>query len=102
MRQTRSRIAIVGMTALILMGSVLRLAAQTDSAPAEQAQSSLKPGNPEPVSIPHLYWHLLMYQNHLDTAAAEREKQSENGEWLRNNIQQKLEFTDADFIPVRE
>lgn len=52
-------------------------------------------------SVPHLYWHFLMYQNHLDRAAAAHEKQGKNGNWLRNHFQQRLGFTDEQFAPVR-
>jgi hypothetical protein len=52
-------------------------------------------------SVPHLYWHFLMYQNHLDRAAAAHEKQGKNGKWLRNHFQQRLGFTDEQFAPVR-
>ena len=54
------------------------------------------------VSTPHLYWHLLIYQQHLDSVAAEREKQGRDGSWLRNYLQKKLGFTDFEFAPVRE
>lgn len=67
-----------------------------------QSTVPITPGTPTPVSLPHLYWHLLMYQNHLDSAAAANEKQGKDGSWLRGHIQQKLEFTDAEFAPVRE
>ncbi|HLJ29311.1 MAG TPA: hypothetical protein VKY85_21570 [Candidatus Angelobacter sp.] len=52
-------------------------------------------------SVPHLYWHFLMYQNHLDRAAAAHEKQGKDGSWLRNHFQQRLGFTDEQFAPVR-
>ena len=42
------------------------------------------------------------YQQHLDSVAAEREKQGRDGSWLRNYLQKKLGFTDFEFAPVRE
>ncbi len=68
---------------------------QTTSAPVIQ-------GTPTRASLPHLYWHLLMYQNHLDRKAAENEKQGKEAAWLRNHLQQRLGFTDAEFAPIRE
>jgi hypothetical protein len=56
---------------------------------------------PRPASVPHLYWHFLMYQNHLDRAAAAHEKQGKDGKWLRNHLQQRLGFTDSQFAPIR-
>lgn len=67
-----------------------------------QAASPMTPGTPTPVSLPHLYWHLLMYQNHLDSAAAANEKKGKDGSWLRGHIQQKLGFTDSEFTSMRE
>jgi hypothetical protein len=62
----------------------------------------ITPGTPTTLSLPHLYWHLLMYQNHLDSAAAANEKQGKDGSWLREHIQQRIGITDAEFTPVRE
>jgi len=59
-------------------------------------------GTPTRASLPHLYWHLLMYQNHLDKTAADREKQGKEAAWLRNHLQEWLGFTDAEFAPIRE
>lgn len=53
------------------------------------------------VSLPHLYWHFLMYQNHLDQVAAQRMASGKNGSWLSNHFEQKLGFTDAQFAVVR-
>jgi len=53
------------------------------------------------VSLPHLYWHFLMYQNHLDQAAAQHEANGKDGTWLSNHFEQKLGFTDAQFAIVR-
>jgi hypothetical protein len=53
------------------------------------------------VSLPHLYWHFLLYQNHLDRVAATREQQGKNGKWLRDHFQKRLAFTDTQFAAVR-
>ena len=52
-------------------------------------------------SLPHLYWHFLLYQNHLDSVAAKREKQGKDGGALRTHFQKKLGFTDGQFQIVR-
>jgi hypothetical protein len=53
------------------------------------------------VSLPHLYWHLLMWQNHLDQAAADHEKAGKNGTWLRTHLETELGFNDVEFASVR-
>jgi hypothetical protein len=52
--------------------------------------------------LSHLYWHFLLYQAHLDKAAAAREQQGRDGSWLRNHYQQRLGFTDSEYALVRE
>jgi hypothetical protein len=54
-----------------------------------------------PLSVPHLYWHFLAYQNHLDTKAAAVAVDGKDGTGLRNLLQKKLGFSDADFAPIR-
>jgi len=54
------------------------------------------------VSLPHLYWHFLIYQHHLDQLAVEHEKQGLDGNWLRSYLQTKLSMTDEQFQPIRE
>jgi hypothetical protein len=67
---------------------------QTGQTPAQNA--------PMTVSLPHLYWHLLEYQNHLDLVADKLEKQGKDGTALRRTIQTKADFSDGEFAPVRE
>ena len=52
--------------------------------------------------LPHLYWHFLIYQHHLDQLAIEHEKQGKDGEWLHTYLQTKLSLTDEEFQPIRE
>jgi len=66
-------------------------------APKQAASSTPK----QPVPLAHLYWHFLMYQNHLDRAAVLHEQQGKNGAWLRDHFQKRLAFTDAQFTAVR-
>jgi hypothetical protein len=84
------------------------------AAPSTSAQSTLAvpcqylEGNsacassPKTVPLPHLYWHFLMYQNHLDQFADKLEKQGKDGEPFRQSIQNKVGFSDEEFVPVRE
>lgn len=65
-----------------------------------QAQSGAAP-KLQPLSLPHLYWHFLIYVNVLDRKAAEMTTQGKNGNWLRNDLQTKLQFSDTDFAPIR-
>jgi hypothetical protein len=52
-------------------------------------------------SLPHLYWHFLIFQSHLDGAAAQSEKEGKDGTWLRDHLQRQLNFSDAQFDCVR-
>lgn len=54
-----------------------------------------------PVPLPHLYWHFLVLQNHLDRVAAARARQGEDASGLRNFYQDRLGFSDAQYAPVR-
>lgn len=70
------------------------------------AQQSPQPSNGgtsqlTPVSLPHLYWHFLVYLNFLDTKADELTAQGKSSDWLRNDLQTRLGFSDADFAPIR-
>jgi hypothetical protein len=51
--------------------------------------------------LPHLYWHFLVYQNHLDSKAAAITVEGQDGNGMRNLLQKKLGFSDADFAPIR-
>jgi hypothetical protein len=55
----------------------------------------------QPFSLPHLYWHFLIYVSVLDKKADERAAQGQEGEWLRKDLQNRLQFSDADFAPIR-
>jgi hypothetical protein len=56
---------------------------------------------PKPVSLAHLYWHFLIYQNFLDTKAAELAAQGKSGDSMRNDLQSRLGFSDGDYAPIR-
>jgi hypothetical protein len=55
-----------------------------------------------PVPVPHLYWHFLILQNHLDRVAATHEQRGEDGSALRTYYQTRIGFTDSQFAKVRE
>lgn len=65
------------------------------------AQQAANSAQTKSVPLPHLYWHLLEWQNHLDSTAAAHEKNGQDGTWLRTYLQNKLRFTDSEFAPVR-
>jgi hypothetical protein len=54
-----------------------------------------------PAPYSHVYMHFLLYQNHLDKAAADREKVGKDGAWLRDHFQKKLGFTPEEFALIR-
>jgi hypothetical protein len=66
-----------------------------------QQQPSRKPLQVRPVSLAHLYWHFLVYQNHLDTKAAATTVGGRDGTGMRNLLQKQLGCSDADFAPIR-
>ncbi len=52
--------------------------------------------------LSHIYMHFLLYQNHLDKAAEEREKEGKDGSSLRDHLQKAVGFTPSEFSLVRE
>jgi hypothetical protein len=54
-----------------------------------------------PVSLSHLYWHFLVYQNHLDTKAADLGAHGKDGSGLRNLLQKKAGLSDTEYAPIR-
>jgi hypothetical protein len=52
------------------------------------------------VPLSHLYWHFLVYQNHLDQTAAQMEKEGKSGTLVRSFIQTKLNMSDTRFEPI--
>lgn len=72
-----------------------QLASPSTTSPAETAPEL------KPLSLPDLYWQFLLYLNFLDTRAAALQAQGKDGAWLRNDLQTRLHFSDADFAPIR-
>jgi hypothetical protein len=83
-------------------GTSMPLDRRSLSGVTQDANSSGLSLKHSPPSLPHLYWHFLLYQNHLDRAAAAHEQQRKDGNWLRNHFQQRLNFSDAQFAIVRQ
>lgn len=67
-------------------------ALQSQPSPSSQLQ---------PVSLPHLYWHFLIHQSELDAFAAKLTAKGQDGQALRNDMQTRLGFSDADYAPIR-
>jgi len=92
---------------ILAIVSSLQFGAAAPQAASQSQPSGARPAEsqgyaqPRPVSLPHLYWHFLAYQHHLDEAAAEHEKQGKNGQWLRDYLRVKLGFDEDEFAPVR-
>ena len=55
----------------------------------------------KPVPLAHLYWHFLIYQNMLDTKADALDVQGKDGSRLRAHMQNRLNFSDAEFASIR-
>lgn len=70
--------------------------------PAPQHPLSRKPSQIRPVPVEHLYWYFLLFQNHIDTRAAELDAQGKNGTVVRNHLQRSLGWSDADFTPIHD
>jgi hypothetical protein len=93
-----SRRAVTLLT-IVLMCTWLHTAAAQSIPAQQQAPSGLF--QPRPVSLAHLYWHFLVYQNHLDAMAADEEAHGKNGTWMRSHLQTRLGLSDAEFAHVR-
>jgi len=84
-----------------LMMCVLSHSAMGQTISAQQLASSKVHLQQRPVSLAHLYWHFLLYQNHLDTKATDLGVQGKDSSPMHNHLQKKLGFSDADYAPVR-
>jgi hypothetical protein len=90
----------------ILLGFMLTMCASLhpamgQSAPVQPLQPSSKPSQIKPVSLAHLYWHFLAYQNHLDTKSADLGAHGKDGSIMHNHMQKKLGFSDIDYAAIR-
>ena len=96
----QNKVAVSTLMPSILLAIICTHAAVT-SAQQTQPASSTTAAAPIPVSVPHLYWHFLIYVSVLDSTAANMTAQGQDGSWLRNDLQTRLQFSDADFAPIR-
>jgi hypothetical protein len=69
---------------------------------AQLQRPSSRQSQHKPVPLAHLYGHFLVYQNQLDTKAAELEAQGKDGSWLHNHLQQSLGLSDVEFAQIRQ
>lgn len=81
-----------------MLSACALLQAMGQSVPTQPVSGA--PFQPKPVSIPHLYWHFLAYQQHLDEAAAAREKQGKEGQPLRDSLQNELGFSSSEYAQI--
>jgi hypothetical protein len=86
---------------VMLLSCTLLYPAMGQSTPAQRQRPPRSLTPPRPLSLAHLYWHFLFYQNHLDTKAAVLDSQGKKGSLMRNHLQQKLGLSDADFALIR-
>src|SRR5262249_31559410 len=80
----RPRLRLAGLIAL--MGWLCLLANLPVYGQATPA--SLQAGQNGRAPLSHLYWHFLVYQNHLDKTAAAREQRGRAGSWWANHSRQ--------------
>jgi hypothetical protein len=69
--------------------------------PAVAATASHTPSQLKPLSLPHLYWHFLIHQADVDAFVAKRQATGQNSNALRNDLQSRLGFSDAEYAPIR-
>jgi hypothetical protein len=97
MQTNRSTGIILSVLLALLCQGHLGVAQQ---AGAQQTQPSHTP-KLQPLSVPHLYWHFLIYLNVLDRKADEFTAHGKDHGWLRNDLQTRLQFSDTEFAPIR-
>jgi hypothetical protein len=86
----------------LLLSLLLVSCAWPHQAMGQSAQTQPNaPSQLKPLSLPQLYWSFLSYQNHLDTLAAQLQAKGQDAGWMRDDLQKKLGFSDADFTPIR-
>lgn len=91
------RIASLPLLVLLLalcLSRQLALGQQTQSQPNISSQL-------QPVPLRHLYWHFLIHQSDLDAFAAKLNAEGRGGESIRDILQRRLGFSDADYAPIR-
>jgi hypothetical protein len=97
----RRNVQIVQHSCIILICAWLSIASTAQESQTAQTHALPPSHKASPAPFSHIYMHFLLYQNHLDQAAAEREKQGKDGAWLRDHFQQKLGFSGTQFALIR-
>ena len=90
-------------SSLTLVTAVLLTIALQDRGVAQttaQQQLQLHP-QVKPLSLAHLYWHFLVFQNHLDTKASDLDAHGKDGSKMRGYLQHRLGLSDAQIVAVR-
>ncbi len=85
-----------GLLWFALLSLLLCTLAAGPSAHAQTQQSLTKP-----VPTARMYWHFFSYQHYLDMLALKYEAAGKDAAGLRNSLQKQLNFSDAEFAPVR-
>jgi hypothetical protein len=88
----------------ILSAASFALRAGAQSAQAVQSQRPTRNTTavPRPLTIEHLYWHFLMFQNHLDAKATDVEAHGKDGRMMRRYLQQRAGLNDSDYSEIRK
>jgi hypothetical protein len=89
-----------GIRSVFCLVSLLNIAYFHSYAQAPAEPAPITSGRSSSVPMSHLYWHFLMYQNHLDQEAAQMEKEGKSGAVVRSFIQTKLNMSDTRFEPI--
>ena len=93
---SRSKVLLPSFLMLLLLPCTtahLAIGQQASAQPTSTAQ---------PVPLTTLYWFFLSYQQHLDNQAAQLEAHGKDANWLRNSLQERLQFSDSDFAHIRD
>jgi hypothetical protein len=94
-------ISISMLLVLMLAACMLSHSAMGQTTSAQQVPRPKVVLQRRPISLAHLYWHFLVYQNYLDTKAAELGAQGKDTSLMHNHLQKQLGFSDADYVPLR-
>jgi len=98
-----SRVSTVAAVAFVL-GTMVAPIALAEAGAAESIPHSSAQFTPQRAPLHHLYWHLLLYQNHLDRKAAALDQQGrpKDAKFLRNHLQNDLHLTNEQFAVFRQ
>lgn len=92
-----TRLLLRNRLSFTLLCLLFSLAASAQQTPRQ----TLRTSQLKPLPLPDLYRAFLLYQNFLDTRSAALISQEKNEIWLRNDLQNRLRFSDAEYAPIR-